>query len=279
MKMISKIFLVIILLIGNFTIAQQKFHVEFNQLKGELTLKDNYRKDFGRYHGYEIPLYKGDGVVFIAYSESFKPSLVLVTPNGNVFKQSKNNKSDFVQINAKIPESGNWILYVVGDSSALGSYELQYGFADKNSLSPGENPDFCTALDFVLEHANAYFLLLDNPIDSQKPFIKFPQALDIFLDDSDGSFTITFYQGDDYKQALNFYKKYFEMVKNCLKENFSFVTNKSEQSEEYKNTYSLFTEKLQQKPRAVKVDLYDFSVSKTKQPVNYLVDISVGKLN
>lgn len=279
MKIIFKIFVLLFVFYNSGIYAQQKFHVEYNQIKGKLTATDKYKKDFGRYHGYEIPLYEGDGVIFIAYSEDFKPSLALVTPNGTVFRQNKNKKNDFVQINTTIPASGTWILFVIGDSSSSGNYELQYGFADKNSLSPGKHPDFCTALDFVLEHANAYFLLLDNPVDSRKTKIEFPGALDVFFDDTNGTYTLTFYQGNDLKQAQSVYAKHNSLVKKCLAQNFSVDSSKQDKTEEYKNTYVLFTEKTNQKPRMVKVDFYDFRISKTPQPVNFLVDISVGRVN
>ena len=86
-KTTAKFFFLILLLCQTGILFGQ-YEVEFNEIKGTLSKSDEYKKDFGRYDGYQVPLYKGEAVNFVAYSEKFMPRLFFVTPAGKVFKQS-----------------------------------------------------------------------------------------------------------------------------------------------------------------------------------------------
>jgi hypothetical protein len=184
-----------------------QFDVEYNEINGSLTKTDEFKKELGRYDGYEIPLYEGEAVNLIVYSEKFSPRLIFVTPGGNIYKQASSGTSKIASIISTVNESGNWILYVVGDSAATGDYTFQYSFASKNSLILPVQHDFCTSLQFVVAHAKAYFLLMENPVDAKTAFVKINNAVDAFIDESDGAYTAKMYEGNNLAEAEKIYNQ------------------------------------------------------------------------
>ena len=177
-------------------VNKQQFQVDFNEIQGELTSKDLYKKDFGRYHGYEIELYEGEAINFVVYTKNFQPSIAFVNPNGEIYQQSSRNDKGYANIVTIVPKSGNWVLYVIGDQSSRGSYTLQSAIAEPNSLSLDKDADFCITLNFLLAHSNAYFFLLENSL-SGKQLVKMNGAVDSFLDEESGSYNAVFYDGND----------------------------------------------------------------------------------
>ena len=266
---LGKFLPVIFLLLIASNTAFGQFDVEFNEIKGTLTKSDEFKKEFGRYDGYEIPLYEGEAVNFVAYSDNFSPRLIFVSPKGKIFKQSSSSSSNVATIITSVNESGEWILFVVGDSSATGNYTFQYAFASKNSVQLPPDADFCTTLNFVTAHAKAYFLLLENPIDSKNTFVKLNGSLDSYIDESDGSYTSKMYEGNNLAEAEKVFKDYSENVGKCLDKSWVRKSESWVSVEDYKVQSVLYTEPVKTKERLVLVALQDLSNSKQKFTGNY----------
>jgi hypothetical protein len=256
-----------------------QFDVEYNEINGSLTKTDEFKKELGRYDGYEIPLYEGEAVNLIVYSEKFSPRLIFVTPGGNIYKQASSGTSKIASIISTVNESGNWILYVVGDSAATGDYTFQYSFASKNSLILPVQHDFCTSLQFVVAHAKAYFLLMENPVDAKTAFVKINNAVDAFIDESDGAYTAKMYEGNNLAEAEKIYNQYANDVGNCLDKSWIRKSESWVDIDDYKVKSVLYTEPIKEKERLVLVSLQDLSKSKQKFTGNYVVLIIVNRKN
>lgn len=271
-----KYFIVLIILFfyGNINYAQ--FEVEFNETKGALTKGDKYKAEFGRYDGYQVPLYAGEAVNFVVYSEKFNPRIAFVSPKGNVYKQS-DGKGNIASIITTVPEEGEWVLYVVGDAESFGEYTFQYAFASANSLQLPPESEFCTTLNFLLAHSKAYFLLLENPADSQQSYIKLNDSKDAFVDDSDGSYTTVFIETDNLKEAERVNKQLAEDVAKCLDNNWNTKSDNWQNYDDYKVKSVSFTEKVKEKERFIKVLLLDLKGSKQKFLNDYVVQIVINR--
>lgn len=256
-----------------------QFDVEYNEIKGSLTKTDEFKKELGRYDGYEIPLYEGEAVNLIVYSEKFSPRLIFVTPGGNIYKQASSGPSKIASIITTVNESGNWILYVVGDSAATGDYTFQYSFASKNSLILPAQHDFCTSLKFVVAHAKAYFLLMENPVDAKTAFVKINNAVDAFIDESDGAYTAKMYESNNLAEAEKIYNQYANDVGKCLDKSWIRKSESWVDIDDYKVKSVLYTEPVKEKERLVLVSLQDLSKSKQKFTGNYVVLIIVNRKN
>ena len=256
-----------------------QLEVEFNEIKGLLSLGDKYSKDFGRYDGFEIPLYEGELVNFIVYSEKFFPKIIFVNPSGKIYKQSIEAASSVASMVTSVDEAGDWILYVVGDSAAVGDYVFQYAFASKNALEYNESTDFCTSLNFITTHAKAYFLLIQNVIVPNGTFVKLKDAVDAFIDESDGSYSAQMYEGNSLSEAEKIYNNYSSQITKCLGNNYSKKTESWVNIEDYKIKSTLLTENVKEKERLVLVSIKDVSKSKLKFTGNYVVQILVSRKN
>lgn len=271
-------FTALLLLILSSSIFSQ-FEVEFNEIKGTLTKDSEYRKDFGRYYGFTISLYEGEAVNMVVYSNKFSPKLVFVSPNGKVFKQSINNNNDLASIITTVNQSGDWIIYIVGDSAATGDYTFQYAFASEKSVKLQPNKDFCTTLNFVTAHAKAYFLLLENPVDLKNTFVKLNGSIDAFIDDADGSYTAKMYEGNNLRDAEKVFKEYSTNVGKCLDKSWNKKSESFVSVDDYKVKSVLYTEPVKEKERLVLVALQDLRNSKQKFTGDYVVLIIVNKKN
>ncbi|HOI30150.1 MAG TPA: hypothetical protein PLZ15_10375 [Melioribacteraceae bacterium] len=271
----KKYIVLFILLVSNLSYAQ--FEVEFNETKGSLTLSDNLKPEFGRYDGYRIPLYKGETVNFIVFSEKFNPGLIFVTPQGDVFKQSDKTTPGFASIITDITEDGEWILYVVGDSSSVGEYQFQYAIAGSNSVSLPADADFCTSLQFILAHSNAFFLLLENRYDSSNSFIKLKGAKDSFIDESDGSFTSVFLETDNLNEAEKLHKDLINSISSCLDKNWKSGSSDWRKNVDYRVKETVFTENIKDSYRIIKIELLDLKGSKEKFLSDYAVQVVINK--
>lgn len=271
----KKYIVLFILLVSNLSYAQ--FEVEFNETKGSLTLSDNLKPEFGRYDGYRIPLYKGETVNFIVFSEKFNPGLIFVTPQGDVFKQSDKTTPGFASIITDITEDGEWILYVVGDSSSVGEYQFQYAIAGSNSVSLPADADFCTSLQFILAHSNAFFLLLENRYDSSNSFIKLKGAKDSFIDESDGSFTSVFLETDNLNEAEKLHKDLINSISSCLDKDWKSRSSDWRKNVDYRVKETVFTENIKDSNRVIKIELLDLRGSKEKFLSDYAVQVVINK--
>ncbi len=279
MKILQFIFLFIILL-TQFCFGQeagQKFSVDFSEIKGELTLKDLFKKDFGRYDGYEIDLFENEAVNFVVYTNYFNPSLAFVDPKREIYKQNVGAGKGYANIITTVPTSGTWILYVIGDESSTGSYLLQTAIAEPNALTLSDDADFCATLDFLLAHANAYFFLLENPVLQKQQLVKLNNSTDAYFDEETGSYNATYYDGNDLKKAEALFKSISEKIKTCIGKNWTEKYSNWQKVENYKVKSITFTEKVKEKPRFITVSIYDFAGSGQNIQSLFKVEVSINR--
>ncbi|MEJ5350141.1 MAG: hypothetical protein WHS65_00970 [Melioribacteraceae bacterium] len=272
MKKLSFLFILFL----NLSLFAQ-FDVEFNKIEGKLEKSDKYQKNFGRYDGFEIQLYEGEAVNFLVYSDKFLPRLVFVNPEGKIFKEAMTEKMNIASIISKIPASGDWILYVVGDSASTGNYTLQLAVASSNSVSLSQNSDFCTTLNFLLAHSKAYFLLLETPVNSKQSFIKLNGSVDAFIDENDGSYIAKFYEGNDLKEAEKIFQEITTSIKNCLNKNWKTQSKNWQKNDDYKIKGNLIYETQNDVERYIQISLIDFRNSRQKFMGDYVVQVEINR--
>lgn len=260
--------------------AQQntpKFQVDYNEINGQLTSKDQFKKDFGRYKGFEIELYEGEIVNFVVFSKNFQPGIALVNPRGEIFKQNSGTGNGYANVITPIPASGNWIVYVVGKENSSGKYQMQISIAEPNAMALDSTADFCTSLEFLLAHSNAYFYLLENAIEKKSSRLWLKDAADEFFDEDDESYNAHYYSGDDESKAEKVFKEMSNKISGCLGKGWTDKSESRKKTEDYKEKSVIFTEKVNDKPRYVKVSIYDMQGSKQKYQNRFEVYIQVNR--
>jgi hypothetical protein len=256
---------------------QQKFQVDFNEIKGELSSQDSFKKDFGRYDGYEIELFQGEVINIVVYSKKFQPSIALVNSKGEIFKQSTKNDKGYANIVSEISSGGNWILYVIGNEKDSGSYTIQIAIAEPNALSLRSGVDFCTTLNFLISHSKAYFFLLENPSISRQELVKLNDAIDAYIDEASGSYIATFENSNDLTKAEAVFNDQFDRIKKCLGDNWQITSLNPKNTEVLKEKSKTFTEMNVTKPRFVKIIIHDYTKSKDNSEFKYSVDIEINR--
>ncbi len=275
-----KIIIVLLIFSAQFIqaqVKQDKFQVDFNEIKGELSKKDQFKKDFGRYDGYEIEIFDGEAVNFIAYSNNFQPSLALVDSEGIIYKQSVRNNKGYANIACVVTSGGKYILYVIGDENSSGSYTLQTAVAIPNALSLESDSEFCTTLAFILSHATAYFFLLDNSEITKVPLIKLNKATDAYIDEESGSYKAIYYNENSITNAEIIFKNIYDKIRNCLGKEWQFTTSAWQKNDDYKNKSNTLIEKVNNKPRFIKIVMNDYSNSKIKYDGKYSVEVEINR--
>ncbi|MEG8947434.1 hypothetical protein [Rosettibacter firmus] len=273
----SRKYLYFFIFFGLYTLVYGQFEVEYSKIEGSLNAKDNYRQNFGRYDGYELELYQGEAINVIVYSDVFSPKIFFVNPKGSVFKEGFSGKTNVATITTSIPESGEWILYVVGDSAATGKYSLQLSIASANSVSLPPDADFCTKLKFILAHANAYFFLLEAPVNSKSEFIKLDGSSDTFIDENDGSYVSKFYEGNSIKDAEKIFKDIIAKVRNCLDGNWKLQSKDWQSVDDYKIKGIMLSESENNIERYIQISLIDLKKSKQKFMGDYIVQMEINR--
>jgi len=273
---------VFIIIISQVHYAQEKpkkIQVDFNEIKGELTAKDLYKKDFGRYDGYEIELFEGEAVNFVVYTQKFQPSLALVNSKGEIFKQSDRNDKGYGNIVTTITISGKYVLYVIGSENSLGNYILQTAIAGPNALSIDSTSDFCSTLDFLLAHSTAYFFLLENPYLAKQQLVKLNDAVYAFINEEDGSYNAAFYNGNELQKAESTFRYISDKIKLCLDKEWKMKSSDWVKVEDYKEKSITLTENVKEKPRYVVIGLFDYTGSnqKYKDRYSYCVEVIINR--
>lgn len=268
--------LVSILLIHSDIKAQSGFQIEFYKSNGTLKGTDLYRKEFGRYKGFEIPANKGEAGSFVVYSPKFKPALFLADEKGNLIKQTPGRDEHTAILATTFPASGNYILFLVADSSSRGEYDFQYAFASENSLSLPPNAEFKTAIHYLTEHAKAYFLFFDNPVEGKNSFYKIEGAADVFTE-TDGSYHAVYYKGDDLTSAQNIYSSITSKLPMCFDSNWLKEVSDWKENKSIKEKYIIYKEKGSEEARSVKLSLFNFTNAKDKFRYTYGVTLIISK--
>jgi hypothetical protein len=218
MKKLLGFTLLILFITSAFVVAQTQSGVEYDEIDGKLTTSDKFKKDFGRYKGFELPLNKGEMANFAIFSDKFSPKLVLVEPNGKIYKQSGSAQKGMTSILTEIPVSGEWILYVIGGATDSGDFKLRYAFAvPENLKSQNSDMDFCSTLNYLIPHANAYFLMLQAQyLNNSIP--QFPSSLSSFIDNASGSYVNIFFRSNVKVLAEGQLISIRDQIINCLQD-------------------------------------------------------------
>ncbi len=254
-----------------------KFQVDYNEIHGQLTSKDLVKKDFGRYKGFEIELYAGEEVNFLVYSNDFQPVLALVNPKGEIVNQSTNDGKGYASILTNISSSGNWILYIVSPQNTKGKYVLRNSIAEPNSLELANGSDFCTTLDFILAHAKAYFVLMENSINSNQKMVKLNESIDQFFDENDGSYNALYYNGDKFEEAEAAFSKLSSQIEGCLGNDWTTLSTNWSKVDDFKEKSLTLTEKGVDKPRYITIAAYDFQGSTRRLTNRFNVEVQINK--
>ncbi|MBU1099023.1 MAG: hypothetical protein KKA84_01370 [Bacteroidetes bacterium] len=195
----SKIIIVFVLFQGLVLLAQNSEHeFDFQQIIGEIESTDQFSQSMGIYDGYEIPLYEGENIEFLLYTEQFNPTFILVDPSGKTFKQIVGDQFQFARLRGVIPESGDWYLYVSSKESQTGQYFLQNAIGPETAFNLSAEASFCEKLSFILAHARASFQLLGDEKGSK---VEFKGEKRKYLDQEDGSYHSILYEGKDMNAA------------------------------------------------------------------------------
>ena len=256
--------------------AQSEFQIEFYKSRGTLKQSDLFRKELGRYKGFEIPANKGEAGSFVVYSPRFKPSLFLADEKGNLIKQVSGRDEHTAILSSSFPSSGNYILFLAADSASRGEYEFQYAFASENSLTLKPESDFKTAISYLTEHAKAYFLFFENPVDGKNSFYKIEGASDVNIE-TDGSYRAVFYKGEDLNTAQNIYASLSTKLFGCFDNGWKKENSDWKQNKNVKEKYLLHKEKTDEESRSVRLSLFDFSKAKDTYRYTYGVTLIISK--
>lgn len=213
---LKNIALFLLLCLSSFAFAQNSYNVEYNEVRGSLKSSDKYKKDFGKYHGFELPLYEGEKANFALFSSDFNARLVLVDPKGKVYKQSGEARDGMASVLTEIPISGDWILYVVGGKNDTGEFALRYAFAASNSLNLSSNMDFCSSLNFMIAHAAAHFMMFPVEQLNGSGMELLGRDGKAEIDEKDGSLNIAIYEGADENRANTSFFNTFTRLESCI---------------------------------------------------------------
>ncbi len=207
---------ILVLFSSALAFGQNPYNVEYNEVRGSLKSSDKYKKDFGRYHGFELPLYEGEKANFAVFSSDFNAKLILVDPKGKVYKQSAEASQGMASILTEIPVSGDWILYVIGKQNETGQFALRYAFAASNSLNISQNMDFCSSLNFLIAHAGAHFMMFPADQLNKSGMEIIGKNGKAEVDEEEGSLSIQIYEGADEKSAKRSFLDALSRIENCI---------------------------------------------------------------
>lgn len=266
----------VVLLLSTITVFSQNYNVEFYNIEGELSSDDLLKPEFGRYDGYKLPMTEGELATFIVYSEDFNPIIVMVTPEDKVYFQSKKNPTGLASFTSEIPETGEWILYVLGGKNDLGNYLFQYGFANKDAQVVPDSKDFCGTLNFLKSHSTAHFVFLEQ-LMGKNGTVKFKGAYDAYLNGSDASYNIVMYDGNDKGEAEKIYSQLGASIKAC-DDKFSEKKNNWSEQNGYKEKSTQFI-LAKEKESIIKVIFFDYTNLEDENVNNYSIEVVVMKSN
>jgi len=265
----------ILFFISSISYGQNPYSIEYKEVRGILKSNDKYEKDFGNYHGYELPLFEGENVNFAVFSTDFQPKIILVDPNGKVYKQSPEAIEGAAALLTKIPVSGDWILYVVGGLKDLGQFSLRYAFASANSSNINTNMDLCSSLNFLIAHANAHFMML--PIDEleNSGLELIGKNGSVYLDESNKALIIEKYMGADKNDAKRQYFTTLEDISNCVGdwEVVDYQTKDKKNNEHFEG--KIFTNKLDRNSAKIFIDLIEKNASTSEKTNIYKVLVTI----
>lgn len=157
--------IIIIVVLTSIVFAQQvQYDTHKIELNGELSIDDPFEENFGRFDAYEINLEEGDYIKINLVAQFF-PLLSVVSPSGNYQLAFPSDGSSEVIFEQVTNETGRWYLYVSGDSSDIGTHNLDIYYVSQNTKMLQPNSNICETTKFLLAHANTnFFYLRDREI-------------------------------------------------------------------------------------------------------------------
>jgi len=266
---------ILVLFSSALAFGQNPYNVEYNEVRGSLKSSDKYKKDFGRYHGFELPLYEGEKANFAVFSSDFNAKLILVDPKGKVYKQSAEASQGMASILTEIPVSGDWILYVIGRQNDTGQFALRYAFAASNSLNISQNMDFCSSLNFMIAHAGAHFMMLPADQLNKSGMEIIGKNGKAEVDEEDGSLSITIYEGADENSAKRSFLDALSRIENCIGDWKSSDIKVIEKDINEKVTGKIFSEAGNDNGVKVLIKMISINSSKEENITSYRILLTV----
>jgi len=162
------------------------------------------------------------------------------------------------------------------NEKAFGGFKLKTAIEEQSALTLDKNADFCTTLDYLLTHANAYFLLIGNQQDKNHDIVKLDNAIDAYLDEDNNSYDATLYTGANSAQAELFFKSESEKITACLGGTWKSKSNIWKRIEDYKMKTLEFIEQKNERPRYVIIAINDLAGSKRQTSKRFVVKVEIG---
>lgn len=155
----KKIVYLFMLVLSVSLMAQNNVRVEEFIINGSLKVDDPISAGLGRINALKLNLKVGDRL-YSKLIADFVPLLVLVPPSG-VYKITYPDEKTFAATyNGIIDEPGQWLIYIVGDSTATGNYTLVNKYASVASMNFNSTLDYCDRVNLLLSHEKAHFFFL-----------------------------------------------------------------------------------------------------------------------
>ncbi|MBZ0178256.1 MAG: hypothetical protein K8F36_03110 [Melioribacteraceae bacterium] len=208
--------------------AQNSGRVEKFIIDGTLKASDPISAELGRINAVQLNFSKGDR--FYSHLEAeFVPMLVLVPPSGEYIVKYPDPETLTAVFDDRINESGQWLLYIVGDSSDTGSYTLTNKYASEGALNFSQN-DFCNVLDKLMLHLKADFHFIKGKVVEQDvewgSKIKLQNSVSSRIYGVNNSwFNAILFEGESKESALEKFDSANLAIKNCLS-NFTISEKK-----------------------------------------------------
>lgn len=202
--------LVYLLVICGYVYSQSiDYKVSSFSISDNLGIKSFVDLEIGKYEVYEFSMNEGDRYAFDLSAEGFWPAVFLRSPNGKF--TIKYPKHDYqIHHDSVAVESGKYEIYVIGDTTAVGKFELTMWFTDKSSYSLKSDTEFCDALRFYSAHADADFYFLKNRV------LRFPGTSAVKFDERKTAVNAELYHSNNVEFLSAKFEELKEEVKDCL---------------------------------------------------------------
>jgi len=214
--------LLLFLLLSFSFLYSQELRVQHFSIDGELTLDDPISQDMGRISAaVKLNFSKGD-YFSSKLTADFVPLLVLVAPSGEYKICYPDQETIEAKFDGRIDETGEWLLYIVGDTTDTGSYLLENKYASADAMNFDTNNDYCQNINLLLEHLEAdfYFLKgvsLDESNVEYKSKVSFPGVEEATIfGHGDEWFKAVLFSGDQKSYAENIFSSTESSITDCL---------------------------------------------------------------
>jgi len=262
--------------------AQSNVRVEEFVINGSLKKSDPVSAGLGRINAIKLNLKVGDRL-YSKLTADFVPLLVLVPPSG-VYKITYPDEKTFAATyNGIIDEPGQWLIYIVGDSTATGNYTLLNKYASVGSMNFNNSLDYCDRVNLLLSHEKAHFFFLkgkeidDSGIWESKINLENDVAAEIYGNKNE-YFKTTIFKSSNYKLSKSEFTYTADNIAKCLGSGWTKRENDWHNvlgNDNVSQKIILFAEKSKDK-RYVKIILS--KNKKTKEAADYTISLIISDL-